>query len=141
MPVKNSDIGIDTVIHEPDLVNIYGAIIGERCRIGAFVEIGPSVIGDDCNIQAKVFIPSNILIRDHVFIGPGVIFCNDKYPPSNGIWQLDMATVVEDGASIGAGAIILPAVKIGAKARIAAGAIITKDVGAGELSYGANRKG
>lgn len=141
MPVVDSNIGEGTIIHQPELVNIYGARIGKRCRIGAFVEIGPSVIGDDCNIQAKVFIPSNILIRDHVFIGPGVIFCNDKYPPSNGTWQLDMATIVEYGVSIGAGAIILPAVKIGNNARIAAGAIITKDVLPGELSYGANRKG
>lgn len=137
MPVINAAIGEGTIIYQPELVNIYGAIIGERCRIGAFVEIGPSVIGDDCNIQAKVFIPANVLIRNHVFIGPGVIFCNDKYPPSNGAWQADVATVVDEGASIGAGAIILPAVRIGAKARIAAGAIITKDVAAGELSYGA----
>jgi acetyltransferase-like isoleucine patch superfamily enzyme len=139
MPVVDSNIGEGTIIHQPELVNIYGARIGKRCRIGAFVEIGPAIIGDDCSIQARAFIPKGITIASDTFIGPGVIFCNDKYPPSHGEGR--QGTYVGFNVSIGAGAIILPGVTIGADARIAAGAIITKDVGAGELSYGANRKG
>lgn len=142
MPVHDSAIGEGTFINDNGLVNIYGAQIGRGCRIGSFVEIGPAVIGDNCNIQAKSFIPEGVVIGNGVFVGPGVIFTNDKYPPSGGKWRLERQTIVEDEVSIGAGAIILPGVRIGKGARIAAGAIISKDVEDGELwiSKGASRK-
>lgn len=137
MPIDNSEIGPGTIIRHPELVNIYGSKIGRDCKIGAFVEIGRSEIGDRCSIQSHVFIPQGMRIGNDVFIGPGVILCNDKHPPSKG---LKWAPVwVMDGASIGAGSIIIPGVSIGKGARIAAGAIITKDVGEGELSYGSKK--
>jgi UDP-2-acetamido-3-amino-2,3-dideoxy-glucuronate N-acetyltransferase len=141
MPVECSTTGEGTVIYHPELVNIYGSEIGSHCKIAAFVEIGPAMIGDYCNIQARAFIPAGVIICNRVFVGPGVIFCNDKNPPSGGGWKGYPRTVVQDEASIGAGAIIMPGVVIGKKARIAAGAIITKDVPDGELSFGAKGKG
>ena len=54
----DTKIGKGTKIWQPDLVNIYGAVIGEDCNIGAFVEIRQDVvIGDRVRIQAFVFIP------------------------------------------------------------------------------------
>jgi acetyltransferase-like isoleucine patch superfamily enzyme len=132
MPVEGCQIGEGTVIHHPELSNIYNAKIGKECRFGAFVDIGPCEIGDWCNIQARAFIPQGVILRNRVFIGPGVIFTNDKYPPSGGGWKGYPPTEVKNGASIGAGAIILPGVTIGICAKIGAGSIVTKDVGDGE---------
>ena len=105
------------------------AQIGEGTKICDFAWIGPNVkIGKGCKVQAFAFIPENVVIGDNVFIGPHVCFTNDKHPPSHGAWKNDPPTVVEDGAAIGAGAVILPSVRIGKEAVIGAGAVVTKDV-------------
>lgn len=62
-----------------------------------------------------------------MFIGPGVVFTNDKYPRSVGNWTLKRIRV-NDGASIGAGAVVLPGVNIGKNAIVGAGSVVTKDV-------------
>lgn len=104
--------------------NIYGKI-GKRTKYAEFVEIGGEV-GDDCSIQAFSYIPPGVTIGNKVFIGPGVIFTNDKYPPSGGKhWQ---KTVVEDGVSLGAGTIVLPGITIHRDAMTGAGSVVTKDV-------------
>ena len=100
------------------------AIIGEGTRIGNYCEIN-GTIGKNCSIQAFVFIPFGITVEDNVFIGPGVVFTNDKHPPSGGNWS---ETLVKKGAVIGGGAVILPGVTIGINAVIGAGATVTKDV-------------
>lgn len=133
MPVERSQIGDGTVIHHPELVNIYDAFIGRDCIIAAFVEIGGAALGNDVRVQAHCFIPERVIIESDVFVGPGVIFCNDKYPPSYGKWREGKPTLVKSKASIGAGSIILPGVTIGVGARVGAGAIVTKDVKDGEL--------
>lgn len=122
--------------------NVYNPkAIGKGTKIGSYVEIGKRVvIGQNCLIEARVFIPDGVLIENNVFIGPGVIFTNDKYPPSYGKhWK---QTIVGEGASIGAGSVILPGCDIGAKAIIGAGAVVTKPVPEGEFWYGiaASRK-
>jgi acetyltransferase-like isoleucine patch superfamily enzyme len=97
--------------------------------------IGEKVImGIGCKIQPFAFIPDGVTIGNNVFVGPHVTFTNDKYPPSNGkSW---MATRVNDGASIGAGATILPGIIIGKDAVIGAGAVVTKNVPGGETWVG-----
>lgn len=119
------------VIHEP--CNLYGDItIGENTRIGSFCDIGPVSIGKNCIIQTMVSIPVGVVIEDNVFIGPQVVFTNDKNPPSDEFSH----TVVRTGARIGANATILPGVTIGEGALIGAGAVVTKDVPAHETWVG-----
>ena len=65
-------------------------------------------------------------IGDNVFLGPNVTMTNDKNPPSG--QENWLKTIIKDGASIGAGCVILPGVTIGENARIGAGTLITKDV-------------
>jgi acetyltransferase-like isoleucine patch superfamily enzyme len=129
-------VGEGTIIWHPDKVNIYGCEIGRDCNIGAFVEIGPGVkIGDRVRIGAFTFIPEGVTIEDDVFVGPGVTFTNDRYPPSDRTkWE---PTRVCKGASIGARAIILPGVVIGEGALVGAGSLVTKDVHSAGLAYGA----
>jgi UDP-2-acetamido-3-amino-2,3-dideoxy-glucuronate N-acetyltransferase len=113
-----------------DTANIYDtAIIGEGTKVGAFAEIGRNVIiGKDCSVGCGAFIPENVIIKDNVFIGPHVVFTNDKYAPSNGAWRDGAPTVIEDDVSIGANATILPNLTIGRGSNIGAGSVVTKSV-------------
>ena len=106
--------------------------IGRSCSIGSRAEIGRgSIIGDRSRISAGVFLPPNSLVGAGVFIGPNATFTDDLYPvvpkPGDPPYAA-LPPIIGDGASIGAGAIVLPGVKIGREARIAAGAVVTKDV-------------
>ncbi len=111
------------------------ASIGEDTVIGSHCWIGEKVsIGLRCRIQTGVFIPQGVHIYSDVFIAPHVVFTNDKYPPSKGKhWR---ATIIDGGVSIGANATILAGVHIGKAAQIGAGAVVTKDVPAGETWVG-----
>ena len=69
------------VIHHPDLVNLYGCRIGAGSRVGTFVEIQRNaVIGRNCKISSHTFICEGVTLEDGVFVGPEVVFTNDKYP-------------------------------------------------------------
>lgn len=125
--------GKNTKIWHSELSVLLNCVIGERCTIHSHVWIGNNVvIGDDCKVQAFSFIPDGVVIGSNVFIGPRVTFTNDKYPPSSD-WS---ETTVGDFVSIGAGAVILPGVRIGSHAMIGAGAVVTKDVPCGTMVYG-----
>ncbi len=136
MSMNNVDIGKNFQCYDEKLVNLYGCTIGDNCKVGAFTEIGPCVVGDNCNIGAHCFIPEGVEIKDDVFIGPGVIFLNDKRPPSYGKWRRGRQTVVGRGAVIGGGATILPGVNVGSCSMIGAGAVVTRDVPSGATVFG-----
>jgi acetyltransferase-like isoleucine patch superfamily enzyme len=137
LPVDSSTkLGRDVRIFRPELVNIYGAVIGDETRIGPFVEIQRgAVIGARCKIQSHSFIPEGVTLEEEVFIGHGVMFTNDIWPRAvddsgqmigaDG-WTLSL-TLVKRGAVIGSGAILLP-VTVGTGAFIAAGSVVTRDV-------------
>jgi UDP-2-acetamido-3-amino-2,3-dideoxy-glucuronate N-acetyltransferase len=125
--------------------NLYGCVIGDNTRIGTFVEVQRgAVIGSHCKIQSHTFICDGVTIEDNVFVGHGVMFVNDKYPRATAAggrlqveqdWTL-LRIVVEAGASIGSGAIILGGVRIGAEALIGAGAVVTRNVAPGATVRG-----
>lgn len=119
-----------------DQVNLYKCKIGKNTKIDAYTYIEEDVeVGDNCKIRAFSFIPQGVRIEDEVFIGPGVIFTNDKYPRARGDWKL-LSITVKKGASIGAGAVILPGVTIGEDAVVGAGSVVTKDVSANTIVAG-----
>jgi acetyltransferase-like isoleucine patch superfamily enzyme len=93
-------------------------------------------IGDSCKISSHSFICDGVAIEDEVFIGHGVLFVNDRFPrattgegapKSDADWTL-LRTVVERGASLGSGVIVLGGVRIGARSLVGAGAVVTRDV-------------
>jgi len=136
MPVVNSVIPESVIYYEP--CNIYASRIGERSSIAAFVEIGGSVVGQNCRIQAFAYLCPGVTIGNNVFIGPHVCFTNDKYPLTS-MFDDDfkpIRTFVDDNAAIGAGAIILPGVTIGKFAMVGAGAVVLKDVKPGTTVVG-----
>lgn len=131
-------IGRDVAIFE--FVNLYGCEIGDESRVGTFVEIQRDVvIGRRVRIQSHTFICSGVRIADDVFVGHNVTFINDRHPSAEGArtgaWTLE-PTVVDAGASIGSGAVILCGLTIGAGARVGAGAVVTSDVPAGTTVVG-----
>jgi len=117
--------------------NLFGCEIGEGTVVGALTEIGRDVrIGKNCRIEAGVYIPEGVVIEDNVFIGPHVVFTNDKYPPSHGEWRNGLKTIVEDGASVGANSVILPGIRIGKEALIGAGSVVTHTIPQKAIAYG-----
>ena len=131
--VRDSEIGEGTKIW--NFVNIYGCRIGRDCMIGSFVEIqGGAVIGDRTRVQSHTFICDMVEIGCDVFVGHGVMFINDTHPPQpdRSRWK---PTLVDDGASIGSNATILP-VRIGKGAIVGAGAVVTRDVPDGAVVAG-----
>jgi UDP-2-acetamido-3-amino-2,3-dideoxy-glucuronate N-acetyltransferase len=132
--IDDVEFGDDVVVFS--FTNLYGCRIGDRTRIGPFVEIQRgAVVGADCKIQSHTFICDGVTIEDDVFVGHGVMFVNDKRPRVTGDWEL-LPTVVERGASIGSGAVILGGLRIGAGALVGAGAVVTSDVARGETVAG-----
>jgi UDP-2-acetamido-3-amino-2,3-dideoxy-glucuronate N-acetyltransferase len=125
--------------------NLYGCRIGDETRIGPFVEIQRgAVIGARCKIQSHAFICSGVELEDEVFVGHGALFINDKFPratTNSGALKTEadwtgQRTVVERGAALGSGVVVLGGVRIGAGAMVGAGAVVTRDVAPRETVAG-----
>jgi UDP-2-acetamido-3-amino-2,3-dideoxy-glucuronate N-acetyltransferase len=129
----DSKVGENTVIWH--YVNIYNSEIGANCKIASHVEIGGSKIGANCKIEAFTFISPGTKIGNNVFLGPRVSIANDKYPNADPFWNMGGVTI-EDNVSVGMGAIILPGVTIGKGSFIAAGSLVSKNVGPNSFAMG-----
>lgn len=134
--IQSKHIGDDTKIWQFCVV-LPDAKIGRNCNICShgFIENKVS-IGNNVTIKNGVYLFDGMVIEDDVFIGPNATFTNDKYPKSKNYPDDFPKTLIKKGASIGAGAIILPGITIGEHALIGAGAIVTKDVAAHDIVYG-----
>jgi UDP-2-acetamido-3-amino-2,3-dideoxy-glucuronate N-acetyltransferase len=85
-------------------------------------------VGDRVTVKCGVQLWDGLRIGDDVFIGPNASFSNDKLPRSRQHQQRVLQTHVESGASIGAGAVVLPGIRIGRNAMVGAGAVVTRSV-------------
>jgi UDP-2-acetamido-3-amino-2,3-dideoxy-glucuronate N-acetyltransferase len=106
------------------------SVIGKGCNIGQNVLVSSGVrMGDNCKIQNNVSLYTGVVLEDHVFCGPSMVFTNvvnprceinrkDEYKP----------TLVKRGASLGANCTIVCGVTIGTYAFVGAGAVVTRDV-------------
>jgi UDP-2-acetamido-3-amino-2,3-dideoxy-glucuronate N-acetyltransferase len=140
--LREVELGDDVVVYP--FTNLYECRIGNGSRIGPFVEIQRGVVvGERCKIQSHAFLCEGVELEDEVFVGHGVLFINDKRPraTADGVLQTDadwevQRTVVERGASLGSGAVVLGGLRIGRDALVGAGAVVTHDVPAGETVVG-----
>jgi acetyltransferase-like isoleucine patch superfamily enzyme len=125
---NNVRMGHNTLIREQ-------VTIGENTLVGTGVVIdGNTSVGKNVSIQTNVYIPWQTMIEDHVFLGPNCILTNDKYVMRKD-YELK-GPILRRGVSVGAGAVILPAIEIGPEAVIGAGAVVTKDVPPKAIVYG-----
>jgi acetyltransferase-like isoleucine patch superfamily enzyme len=139
------DVKLGKNVKLSKFINMYGCVVGDDTKIGAFVEVQKNAsIGSNCKISSHTFICEGVTIEDAVFIGHSVTFINDMYPRAtaeNGQlqteadWKVDK-TVVKKGASIGSGSTILANVTIGEGAIVGAGSVVTKDVPAHSIVAG-----
>lgn len=105
------------------------AIIGDGCSIGSHVEISAGcVLGKNVRIGFGSITAPSMKIGNDVFIGPNVTFCDDDKPVAGNVNYERRPPTVYAGASIGAGAIIMPGVTIGSHSMVGAGCIVLHDV-------------
>lgn len=134
--VQTKHIGSGTTVWQ-FVVILQGAKIGKDCNICSHCLIeGDVEVGDRVTVKSGVQLWNGLRVGNDVFIGPNVTFTNDKYPKSKNRNFSLMETHIEDGVSIGAGAVILPGLRIGAGATIGAGSVVTRDVVAGTIVVG-----
>lgn len=135
---ESDDVGAGTRIWAFAHV-LPGARIGRDCNVcdHAFVEGGVSV-GDRVTIKNGVMLFTGVTVEDDVFLGPGVIFTNDRMPRRERPKTPDelLPTVVRQGASLGAGVVVVCGTEIGEYALIGAGAVVVRDVPAHGLMVG-----
>ena len=114
-----------------------GARVGRECILGkdVFVDVDV-VVGDRVKVENGALLFMGSRVGDGAFIGPGAILTNDRLPRAirpDGAqktladWHAEGVTI-DRGASIGAGAILVAGIRVGAFALVAAGAVVTRDV-------------
>ena len=113
------------------------AVIGRDCNICSHCLVENDVrVGDRVTVKSGVQLWDGITLEDDVFVGPNVTFTNDRHPRSGNRGFELLRTRVGAGASLGAGAVILPGLTIGAGAMVGAGAVVTRDVPPGVTVVG-----
>jgi UDP-2-acetamido-3-amino-2,3-dideoxy-glucuronate N-acetyltransferase len=113
------------------------ARIGAGCILGRGSYIGPGVVlGENCKVQNYALIYEPAVLENGVFVGPAAVFTNDVFPraitPDGRRKVADdwdaVGVTVRTGASIGARAVCIAPITIGAWSLVAAGAVVTDDV-------------
>ena len=122
-----------------------GARIGRDCVIGrdVFIDEGVS-LGDRVKVQNGALVYHGVSVSDAVFIGPGAILTNDRHPRAvtstgrlarDADWTVSPIQIAE-GASIGAGSIVVAGCDVGTYAMVGAGAVPPHAVVAGNPARG-----
>lgn len=133
---QSVDIGEKTTVWQFSVI-LSKAKIGSNCNINSHCFIENDVqVGNNVTVKCGVYLWDGLRIEDNVFVGPNVTFTNDKNPRSKVYPETFARTTVKEGASIGAGAVILPGITIGRRAMVGAGAIVTHDVPDDGVVYG-----
>jgi acetyltransferase-like isoleucine patch superfamily enzyme len=119
------------------------AQVRERAVIGAqsVVGRGSSVdfdahVGTRVLIQTGVYVTGGCTVEDDVFLGPGVLTTNDHTMGRHRRGARLLGPTFRRACRVGGGAILVPGVVIGEEAFVAAGALVTRDVGAREVVMG-----
>jgi bifunctional UDP-N-acetylglucosamine pyrophosphorylase/glucosamine-1-phosphate N-acetyltransferase len=109
-----------------------GAKLEDQAHIGNYVEVKNSVIGRGSKANHLTYL-GDATVGAGVNVGAGTICCN--YDGVN-----KSRTVIEDGAFVGSGSMLVAPVTIGAGATIGAGSTVTKDAPAGKLTVARGRQ-
>jgi UDP-2-acetamido-3-amino-2,3-dideoxy-glucuronate N-acetyltransferase len=133
---SHAKIGEGTIVHAGVEVR-EGATVGNQCvlHVGVYIDCNVKV-GARVKIQNYASLYEGLELEDATFVGPHVVFTNDRFPRSTnpdgllkrtGDWTMGR-TLVRHGASIGAAGVVVTGVAIGRWALIGAGSVVTRDV-------------
>jgi len=129
--------GAPARVHPPSVV-ADGAKLGSDVVVGAFCFVAKgAIIGAGSRIQSHTSVWEGVVLGEDVFVGPAAMFTNVRHPragfPRAPHWD---ETHVEDGATIGAGAVLVAPLRVGRFAVVGAGAVVTRDVPAHAIVAG-----
>lgn len=123
------------VVAGDDFQTGHNVVIREKTVFGSHIVVGTNTvidghvtIGDFVKIESNCYIPTHVTIGSRVFLGPGVVLTNDRYPQKMRDQYRPEGPIIEDGVTLGAGVVVVPGVKIGKGSFVAAGAVVTKDI-------------
>lgn len=117
------------------------ARLGAGSSVAACAVVDGSRLGPGARIGHGAQVHPGVVAARNLFLGPGAIVCNDRWPWL-GAQDFDLealiegrsvAVIIEENVSIGAGAIILPGVRLAAGCMVAAGAVVSADVPPGMM--------
>ena len=145
---KNAKIRSNSVIYEGskignNLETGHNVLIREENVIGNHFSIWTNSIidygckiGNNVKIQSNCYISQFTVIEDDVFLGPGIVIANDRYPVSPATPKYLKGPIIKKGAKIGANVTLLPGVTIGEYSLIGGGAVVANDIPPGSVAYG-----
>lgn len=126
-----------------------GVIIGDQTQLRERATIGPgSVLGRASSIdfdahvgahvliQTGVYVTGGSIVEDDVFLGPGVLTTNDHAMGRHAPGEPLQGPIFRRACRVGGGVVLVPGVVIGEEAFVAAGALVTRDVGDREVVMG-----
>jgi acetyltransferase-like isoleucine patch superfamily enzyme len=126
-----------------------GVIVGDQAQVRERASVGPrSVVGRASSvdfdatvgarvlIQTGVYITAGSIVEDDVFVGPGVVTSNDNTMGRHPRGEALKGPVLRRACRVGGGVVLVPGVEIGAEAFVAAGSVVTRDVGEREVVIG-----
>lgn len=140
--IRSNVVVEDKVKYGKDFDTGYFVVLRTFCSIGDNVSIWShctidpyAIIGNNVKIHNHVYVCQYAVIEDDVFIGPGTVLLNDRYPPryNPDDWE---PPVIKKGAIIGGGVSIGPGVMIGEKAIVGAGSVVIRNVPKGQIWAG-----
>ncbi len=133
--IRTGTIIYADVVAGDDFQTGHNVVIREKTVFGNHIVVGTNTvidghvrIGDFVKIESNCYIPTHVTIGSRVFLGPGVVLTNDRYPQKMRDRYSPEGPIIEDGVTLGAGVVVVPGVKIGRGSFVAAGAVVTRDI-------------
>lgn len=112
-------------------------VVGDDVSIGSGSVVEHHVtIGDGVRLHSACFVPEHSVLEAGVWLGPGVILTNARYPNRPETKSELAGVLVEEEAVLGAGSLVLPGLTIGRGAQVGAGAVVVRDVPPGATVVG-----
>jgi len=105
-----------------------GAHLAKGVHVGNFAEVKNSYLGPGAKMGHFSYL-GDATVGQNVNIGAGTVTCNYD-------GQRKHPTIIEDGAFIGSGAMLVAPVRVGAGAKVGAGSVVTHDIPPGSVVYG-----
>jgi acetyltransferase-like isoleucine patch superfamily enzyme len=113
------------------------AVVGDRTVVGRGSTVDFDVrVGERVLIQTTVYVTGGSIVEDDVFIGPGVTTTNDHAMGRHARGAPLLGPVLRRACRVGGGVVLTPGVEVGEEAFVAAGAVVTRDVGPRQVVMG-----